>query len=49
LKQRGFNPGSTDGVFGPATKKALQNAQAMHGLNTDGIAGPMTWSALAAG
>jgi N-acetyl-anhydromuramyl-L-alanine amidase AmpD len=49
LKQRGFNPGAADGVFGAGTKRALQNAQAMFGLNTDGVAGPMTWAALIAG
>jgi N-acetyl-anhydromuramyl-L-alanine amidase AmpD len=49
LKRRGFDPGAADGVFGPGTKTALGNAQAMYGLNTDGVAGPMTWSALEAG
>jgi N-acetyl-anhydromuramyl-L-alanine amidase AmpD len=49
LKRRGFDPGAADGVFGPGTKTAVGNAQAMYGLNTDGIVGPMTWSALEAG
>ena len=49
LKQRGFDPGAIDGAFGPGTKKALMNAQAKFGLDTDGIAGPLTWRALEAG
>jgi N-acetyl-anhydromuramyl-L-alanine amidase AmpD len=49
LKRRGFDPGAADGLFGPATKKAVQDAQAMYGLNTDGIVGPLTWKALEAG
>ena len=46
LKQRGFDPGSIDGDFGPATTKALKKAQAHFGLNADGVAGPLTWHAL---
>lgn len=49
LAQRGFDPGAADGVFGPATKRALMNAQARFGLDTDGIAGPLTWRSLEAG
>ncbi len=49
LKQRGFDPGPIDGMFGAGTKQALMNAQAVSGLNTDGIAGPLTWRSLEAG
>jgi peptidoglycan hydrolase-like protein with peptidoglycan-binding domain len=46
LKQRGFDPGAADGAFGASTAKAVKQAQKAHGLNADGIAGPMTWHAL---
>jgi N-acetyl-anhydromuramyl-L-alanine amidase AmpD len=48
LAKRGFDPGSTDGVFGPNTTTAVKKAQAAHGLEADGIAGPLTWKALIA-
>ena len=37
-----------DGVFGPATEKAVTDFQWDNGLHTDGIAGPKTLAALAA-
>jgi N-acetyl-anhydromuramyl-L-alanine amidase AmpD len=49
LAQQGFDPGRHDGVFGPATEKAVKRAQRAHGLDADGIAGPMTWHILHAG
>ena len=49
LAQRGFDPGSADGDFGPATVKAVKAAQTAHGLRPDGVAGPLTWHALLAG
>jgi peptidoglycan L-alanyl-D-glutamate endopeptidase CwlK len=35
-----------DGIFGPATKKAVQAYQMRHGLSADGIVGKQTWSKL---
>jgi peptidoglycan hydrolase-like protein with peptidoglycan-binding domain len=38
-----------DGVFGPATEKALKRWQRKHGLAADGVAGPQTRRALGLG
>jgi hypothetical protein len=40
---------SADGVFGPATERALKRWQKRHGLVADGIAGPQTRSAMGLG
>ncbi|MEP3817195.1 MAG: peptidoglycan-binding domain-containing protein, partial [Nitratireductor sp.] len=38
-----------DGVFGPATERALRAFQHRNGLREDGIAGPKTWRVLTDG
>ena len=48
LKRAGFDPGPTDGVFGPATEAAVKAAQKALGLVVDGVAGPKTYQALQA-
>jgi N-acetyl-anhydromuramyl-L-alanine amidase AmpD len=48
LADHHFDPGVVDGIFGPATKKAVVKAQTTHGLNANGIASAMTWHALLA-
>lgn len=45
LTKRGF-PAVVDGDFESATLKALKDAQLHYGLAVDGVAGPLTWSAL---
>ncbi len=35
-----------DGIFGAATQKAVRDFQFSAGLSADGIAGPLTWTAL---
>ncbi len=44
----GYAPGPLDGRFGPLTEHAVMRLQAANGLAVDGIAGPLTQSALAA-
>jgi peptidoglycan hydrolase-like protein with peptidoglycan-binding domain len=46
--QRALGLGA-DGVFGPATQKALKRWQRAHGLTADGVAGPATRSKLGIG
>ncbi|MBQ7059342.1 MAG: peptidoglycan-binding protein [Firmicutes bacterium] len=36
----------TDGIFGAATEQAVRSFQSTHGLEVDGIVGPMTWGTL---
>ena len=46
LGRAGFDPGSTDGAFGPLTQSALRRFQAAADLVPDGIAGVRTHAAL---
>lgn len=46
LQKAGFNPGATDGDFGPGTEAALIAFQRSEGMLDDGIAGPRTLQAL---
>ncbi len=47
LRSRGFSPGITDGIFGPATQAAVLGFQRSERLLADGIVGPRTAFALA--
>lgn len=42
IEGMGYDVGEIDGVFGPQTKAAVQQLQRDHGLDADGIAGPLT-------
>lgn len=46
LRQRGFNPGRVDGVYGFQTQEAVRQFQRTRGLLDDGIAGGETLTAL---
>jgi peptidoglycan hydrolase-like protein with peptidoglycan-binding domain len=46
LQDKGFNPGTIDGVFGLGTKAALRAFQKTNGLEPDGVVGSQTWKAL---
>ena len=46
LKEKGFNPGGVDGVFGLGTKAAVREFQKVNGLQPDGVVGQRTWNAL---
>ena len=46
LKQWGYYSGAVDGVYGPATVKAVKYFQQKNGLKADGIAGISTFAAL---
>lgn len=37
---------TVDGIFGPATERAVRQYQRQHGLTVDGIAGPATWASI---
>ena len=46
LTKLGFSPGKADGVYGIATKVAVERFQAAKGLAQDGTVGPQTLNAL---
>jgi len=46
LKDKGYDPGSVDGVNGPSTKSALKKYQADNHLTADGRVGPKTLDSL---
>ena len=46
LKRWGYYSGSVDGIYGPATKKAVEYFQRKNGLTADGIVGRKTFEAL---
>jgi len=46
VKDKGFDPGLIDGIFGPGTEAAVIAFQRSEGLVPDGIAGPKTLGAL---
>ncbi|WP_405497352.1 helix-turn-helix domain-containing protein [Streptomyces sp. NBC_00096] len=46
LREHGFDPKTTDGLYGQDTKSAATRFQAARGLVADGIVGPKTWAEL---
>lgn len=46
LVRRTLSYNQIDGIFGPVTKKAVQEFQVGAGLAADGVVGPLTWAAL---
>jgi uncharacterized protein (TIGR02594 family) len=49
LKDKGFDPGDVDGVWGRNTTAAVRDFQKANGLKVDGIVGPNTTTRLFAG
>ncbi|MBV8991845.1 MAG: peptidoglycan-binding protein [Solirubrobacterales bacterium] len=46
LARAGYRPGPIDGRYGPRTEQAVARFQAAHGLEVDGIAGPVTFATM---
>ena len=46
LIELGYDPGTADGIFGTGTRKAVKAFQKQNGLETDGVAGNKTLTAL---
>ena len=46
LKNKGYDPGTIDGIFGNKTRDAVMRFQNDHNLKVDGIVGIVTWNAL---
>src|SRR5207248_1595127 len=46
LLQRALGDVRVDGIFGPETEAAVRRLQERHGLSTDGVVGPATWSTI---
>ena len=46
LKERGYDPGQLDGIYGKKTERAVKRFQKDKGLKVDGIAGKRTFAAL---
>ena len=44
----GYDPKSTDGIFGPLTEKAVKAFQRDAGIAVDGIVGEITWTTMEA-
>jgi hypothetical protein len=48
LKELGYDPGASDGIYGEQTAGAVRRFQQAMGLDVDGVVGPQTWSWLRA-
>jgi cellulose synthase (UDP-forming) len=46
IRNLGYHPGPTDGLYGPRTESAVRSLQERVGLRVDGIAGPQTLTAI---